>query len=102
MNNQPVTKEFETAVNRVIEKVDATADKLEENLESKIKPVRRRLFHRFPVLSLLAITFGVTAVFTGIEQILLKNNLLQTHPWLILLSGIVVLFLTGTLYKKLG
>jgi hypothetical protein len=99
-NTSPV--DLEEAVTKVMDKVDETTEQLEAHIEEKINPVRQRLVHRFPVLFLLAVTFGVTAVFTGFEQILLKNNLLQTHPWLILVTGLIVLFLTGKLYKKLG
>ena len=102
MEKPSVSKDLETAVVSLIDKLDSTTNKLEQDFENKIRPVRQQLIYRFPVLFLLAVTFGVTAVFTGIEQILLKNNLLQTHPWLILLCGIIVLFLTGKLYKKLG
>jgi hypothetical protein len=74
----------------------------EKQLEDVVAPVRESVIKRFPILFLLAVTFGLTATLTGIEQILFKFELLQTYPTIILVMGIGTLVLTGTLYKKLG
>lgn len=85
-----------------IDGVDAAITQLEQRLEAQLQPVRRGLSRRFPTLFLFAITFGVTATFFGIEQLLLQFTVLREYPWLILGLGLSLLVITGTLYRKLG
>ncbi|MFN3692653.1 MAG: hypothetical protein ACK4SL_00965 [Candidatus Paceibacteria bacterium] len=40
--------------------------------------------------------------FVGFEQLPLTADILERHPMLILVLGIAILVLTGTLYKKLS
>tara|TARA_B100000508_G_scaffold120018_2_gene100929 strand:+ start:1730 stop:2032 length:303 start_codon:yes stop_codon:yes gene_type:complete len=74
----------------------------EEKIESTIKPVRQNILKRFPTAFLLAVTFGVSITFFGIEQLLSRVGFLNGHPWISLIVGIGILVATGTLYKKLG
>lgn len=82
-----------------VEKVVRTST---AEFERTMEPVRRGLWKRYPVVFLLSVTFGATATFTGIEQLLLSSNLLRTHPIAILAIGVIVLVLTGRVSKKLG
>lgn len=91
-----------STVTEVVDELGAVVTKAEKTFDTTIAPVRRGLSKRFPSLFLLIVTFGVTATFFGIEQILIQYNLLKEHPWLILALGIGTLIGTGTLYKKLG
>lgn len=70
-------------------------------LQTAAAPVRKHIFKRFPTLFLMAVTFGVSITFFGVEQ-LLSSSWLVGHPWISLLLGISILAATGTLYKKLG
>lgn len=82
--------------------VESVLVKAEEAVTSIIQPVRKSFFRRFPTFSLLLTTTGVTATFLGIEQILLQITLFKAHPSLLLLLGIGILVMMGTLYKKLS
>lgn len=74
----------------------------ETRIEETVTPIRKSALKRFPVLFLLAVTFGFTAVVTGIERMLTEQQYLADHPLVIVAIGVVVLILTGTVYKKLG
>ncbi len=87
-----------SAVTTTLETVLSSTSK---EIEQTIKPVRQDLSKRYPFIYLFLTTVGVTAVFLGIEQILLRFAWLSEFPWLILGGGIAILAFTGTLYKKL-
>ena len=95
---EEVLKTAATAVDDVSEVVKRTESKVEE----VVAPVRQRVLKRFPIVFLLLVTFGVTATVTGMERLLLQFDILQTHPSVVLVIGLVILILTGTLYKRLG
>ena len=101
-----VTKTIETTVTKVAEEALDGAEQLYESageqFERTVRPIRKNVLERFPVLFLLAVTTGVVAVSVGIEQVLIQNELLRNHPWYIAGFGILVLAITGSLYKKLG
>jgi uncharacterized integral membrane protein len=89
--------------------VDETTDTLstvmhtaEQTIERRVAPVRKRVLQRFPILFLLLVTLGATATIIGLEQILLQITFLQNNPVALLIIGLALLVLTGTLYKKLG
>ena len=79
-----------------------TIEMTEDKIETVVAPVRRGFVRRFPILFILLVTFGVTATLTGMEQLLLQVEFLNNNPFVVLIIGIVLLVLTGTLYKKLG
>jgi hypothetical protein len=70
--------------------------------DAYVQPVRESLFKRFPVIALLLVTFGVSATFFGVERMLSDIAFLDKHPILIFLLGILLLTVSGRLYKKLG
>ena len=63
---------------------------------------RDHAFARFPLLFTLLATFGVVATFYGFNGILEKIPLLARDPYISLAIGILILVVTGKLYKKLG
>lgn len=85
-----------------LDRVQRVVDTTEQHIEQTVAPIRRNLLQRFPIISLLLATFGVTATMLGIERMLLQYEVLQEHPFIVLLLGIAALMLTGALYKKLG
>jgi hypothetical protein len=85
-----------------IEKVTEKIDKAVESTESIIRPIRESFFKRFPALFMLLVTVGGSATFFGIERIISEIPWLNERPVLIFVSGIVILIITGRLYKKLG
>lgn len=74
----------------------------EHQIEQTVAPIRESVIKRFPIVFMLAVTFGFTATITGIEQLIMQYDLLHDHPGIMLSLGIGTLVLTGTLYKKLG
>lgn len=93
-----IKRKFSQAADEVEKVVGVSNDKFEKVVD----PFRQSVLRRFPVLFILAVTFGITATLVGIEQMLIKYRILQSNPEIILLLGIGVLALTGTLYNKLG
>ena len=59
------------------------------------------VFRRFPTLFILLTTLGVVSVFHGFENVVDRIPVFANNPLLLVLFGIVVLALTGTLYKNL-
>lgn len=62
----------------------------------------KMVFARYPLTFALLVVFGVTMVSQGVKDLLLKINIFQNQPWVMLGLGIIVLLVTGTLYKKLN
>ncbi len=67
----------------------------------KFRHGRSAVFHRFPLLFGLLASVGAIATFSGLSKLLEQIDWLQQNPWILFLSGLLVLVLTGTLYKKL-
>ncbi|MCA9354533.1 MAG: hypothetical protein KC877_03375 [Candidatus Kaiserbacteria bacterium] len=97
-----VVGEFSRVAEEVLDDAQMVVDTAEVQIQRVAAPVRKSILKRFPVLFLLAVTFGFTATITGMEQLLIRSELLQDHPAVILAIGIFLLVATGTLYKKLG
>lgn len=85
-----------------IDKIEKVITEATREADNVAKPFRDSLFKRYPTLSTLLVTIGVSATFLGIEQIILEIDFLQNHPGVILLIGVAILFFTGRLYKKLS
>ena len=102
-------KKDKTVVDEVSKVVDDTAHSIaktvgdtEQQIEKTVAPIRKNVIQRFPTVFLLLVTLGFTATITGLEQLLLQVSFLQNNPFVVLIIGLVLLVLTGTLYKKLG
>jgi hypothetical protein len=74
----------------------------EERLLHKLSESRDKTAVRFPLFFGLAASFGLVSTYYGFEKLIDKVDLFASHPWLILVVGVVVLILTGTAYKKLN
>ena len=61
----------------------------------------RSVFGRYPLLFSLLGTFGVVLVLHGFDRIIGGIPFLNDRPMLLLAIGIVILALTGTLYKRI-
>lgn len=94
--------ETSTLVEETSEEFADAVQTTEDRIEGVVTPVRKSIIKRFPILFLLLVTMGVTATITGMEQLLLQSNFLQSNPIVVLIIGLALLVLAGTLYKKLG
>ena len=77
-----------------------------EDLTAKInhlfKEKGHSVFSRYPLTFALLVVLGATMFSQGIKEILLEIPMFQNKPFLMLAVGIVILTITGTLYKKLS
>jgi hypothetical protein len=64
--------------------------------------VRDSAFARFPFLFIFLTPFGLVATFYGLEKLIDSIPYFVENPHMVLITGILVLFGTGTLYKKLS
>ncbi len=89
-------------VGNMSEPLATAVDQTEKKIEEVVAPVRKHVLKRFPILFLLLVTVGVTATMSGMERSLLQISFYQDNPAIVLIIGLGLLVLTGTLYKKLG
>ncbi|GAH44780.1 unnamed protein product [marine sediment metagenome] len=71
-----------------------------ELLERGIEHERGKIKKRFPFIITILGAFGVVSTYYGFEQILDKTFLVN-YPWSMILIGIILLILTGALFKRL-
>lgn len=60
----------------------------------------RNVSARYPITFVLLVLAGAIAVTEGLKGILEQIGLVG-HPWFLLVVGLVVLIITGSVYKKL-
>lgn len=90
------------SVVKVLDGVEETVGKVEKEIENIIQPVQKTVFSRFPILFTLLVTFGVATTFLGFERLVTDIAFINERPFLMLIVGLGILTITGTLYKKLG
>lgn len=61
----------------------------------------RPVLERYPFLFAFLLTLSTASVFTGFHFLVDRIPLLVENPAILIISGFVVLFLTGTLYETL-
>lgn len=95
------TKKGQTITAETLGTVEHFMSKTTATVDTYIAPVRTSAVKRYPVLFSLLVTFGVAMTFLGFEKIVAQVAFLENNPILLLIIGISILALTGTLYKKL-
>jgi hypothetical protein len=80
-----------------LEEIEVTTQKL----DAYMRRHNRTVFGRYPLAFSLLGTFGVVTTLYGFEQILDELPLLREHPIIPLAAGIFILFVSGSLYKRL-
>ena len=85
-------------LNDPIEQFDKTMREAQEEVGRYTQPVLRR----YPLLFALLLAFGAAAIFIGFHLWAETVPLFHEKPLLLVLLGVIVLFLTGTLYKTLN
>lgn len=79
-------------------KVKEVAD---EQVVGRLAHGRDNAFNRFPLLFTMLTTFGVVTVLYGFEHLIDRISFLADRPIISLLTGLAILAVTGSLYKKL-
>ena len=82
----------------LLKKVEELTARLNQLFAEKSKNV----FGRYPLTFALLIFFGVMMVTEGIKELLREITFFQDKPFTMLFFGILILVITGTLYKKLN
>ena len=76
-----------------------------ENLSNQVNSMMasrtESVFKRYPVAFGLLIVFGAIAVHEGLKGLMEDFGLLNISPWYLIIAGLLILTITGTLYKKL-
>lgn len=73
-----------------------------KNAIDEIVKQRDGVFAKFPLGFTLLGTFGVITTYYGFGHLLDKFPVFARDPLLTLVLGILILVLTGTIYKRLG
>ena len=86
-------------------KIEAEMHKLEAmggSLTGRAKNVRDSTFKRFPFIFMFLSTFGLVATIYGFEKVIDQIDFFSDNPLMVLIVGVAILVLTGSLYKKLS
>jgi len=81
--------------------IEATTTQVQSTFDTYVAPTRQSILKRFPILFSLLVTFGVATTFLGFERVVSQIVFLDQYPVVMLILGVGILALTGTLYKKL-
>lgn len=81
----------------LLKKAEEATDEMNKFFYKKGKSV----FNRYPVMFALVVVAGVTLMSQGIKGLLFEIPFLNNSPFIMFLSGILILIITGKLYKKL-
>ena len=87
------------------EKVLSEVRKLENmggSVGRRMLGIRNSAFSKYPLVFVLLSSFGLVATFYGFEKVIDNIEYFSDKPIMILITGIVVLIFTGSLYKKLS
>lgn len=87
------------------EKVEKEIKKLESmggSFGGRVKKVRDGAFTRFPIILVFLSTFGLVATLYGFEKLIDQIDYFQEHPAMVLVTGLIMLLITGSLFKKLN
>ncbi|KND49848.1 MAG: hypothetical protein AB198_00370 [Parcubacteria bacterium C7867-003] len=80
-----------------IKEIDRLLRELNDRAGSFTKPV----LNRYPLLFAFLLTFSIAAILHGFELVTDEIGILRDNPFYLILLGCFLLFITGTLYKKL-
>ncbi len=69
--------------------------------EKKILKSRKTYAQKYPLFFAFAGAFGLVCTFYGFEKLIDKIDLFTNNPWILLATGVTLLFITGTFYNKL-
>ncbi len=99
---QRIATTADVVTSYTLDSADSVSGEVKKTIETHVSPLRHSFVRRYPVLFSILGIFGVATTYYGFEKILSQYEMLQSHPWLILVVGLAVLTFTGHLYKKLN
>lgn len=80
-----------------IQNVERLVRETHDSVEKYTKPV----LVRYPLSFSFLLVFSVAAILHGFDMWADQTEIFARHPSLLILAGVALLFLTGTLYKSL-
>ena len=81
----------------ILKHIEGLSHKVNDMMASRTEAV----FSKYPITFGLLILFGSTALHEGLKGLMKDFGLLDINPWYPFIVGLVILMITGTLYKKL-
>lgn len=81
----------------VLKHVESLSSKVNQMMALRTKAV----WSRYPITFGLLILIGSTSLLEGLKGLMKDFGLLDLSPWYLFLAGLLILTVTGTLYKKL-
>ncbi len=73
----------------------------DERVVDRLTKSKETAFNRYPLMFALLAAFGLVITNNGIQGVIAKVVWLHDNPYATLITGILILLFTGTLYKKL-
>jgi len=92
--NHDGEKEISIDILRHVEEVSNKVNKL---MASRADGVLKR----YPITFGLLLLLGVIGLHEGLKGLLKNFGLLDINPWFLILAGLIILTITGSLYNKL-
>jgi hypothetical protein len=80
----------------------AVAEHLMREMQESTRRQLHPAYRKYPLLFLFLLTFSVAAIFHGIDGFLDEFTFLKQTPVVLMALGVLGLFITGSLYKRLG
>ena len=84
-----------------IKDTEHTLIKKEAEIVHKLGQTRERVFEKYPLVFTLLGSFGLVATFYGFENVIDEIDIFADNPFILLATGVAILIVTGSLYKKL-
>ena len=81
-----------------IEQVEKIVKNINDGAAKYTKPV----FAHYPLIFAFLITFGATCIIEGLRFFFEEFKFFKENPSVLILIGLLILILTGSLYKKLA
>lgn len=81
-----------------IARIEGLVSELHASMQRELHPAHRK----YPLLFLFLITLSVAAIFHGLDRMFASIDFFESYPQLLVLAGMLGLFFTGSLYKRLG
>ena len=68
----------------------------------KLDEQRIKAENKMPLLTALLVTFGFVSVLYGFEKMIDRVDFFVNYPYVLLIVGLIILAITGSIYKKLN
>ncbi len=80
-----------------IQQMEALVREVHDVIGARSKPVLKR----YPLTFAILLVFSLSAISYGFEIIVEHIAFFDRHPWTLLVGGVLLLFITGSLYRWL-